>query len=128
MTLHAKIAMSDFQRYPWNLHAIKNVEEIVVFLDRNLFNIDNFSIAFYKQEMRKLLSQRIRKKTLNSFKKQKFGDVTHIWLANVFKGTVVNRAFQSAWRVTWKYSYSPCKDFHKSSKRGEEGLLNLSLN
>ena len=90
MTLHAKIAMSDLQRYPWNLRTIKNVEEVVVFLDRNLFNFNNFSIALYKQEMRKSLSQRIRKQTLKSFKKTKTWKLTHIWLANVFKGTVVN--------------------------------------
>ena len=29
MTLHVKIAMSDLQRYPWNLILIKNVEDTV---------------------------------------------------------------------------------------------------
>ena len=42
VTLHAKLAMPDLQRYPWNLYLISNVEDIVVFLGLKVFISDNF--------------------------------------------------------------------------------------
>ena len=50
--------MPDSQQYTWNYN---NVEDIVVFLTRKVINSDNFSIAFYKQELSKSLLQKNRK-------------------------------------------------------------------
>ena len=51
VTLNAKMTMSDLQRFPGNLFLIKNVEETVVFLTRNVFISVSFSFSFasYKQ-------------------------------------------------------------------------------
>ena len=49
MILHLKHAMPDLQRYLCNVYLINNVEDIVVFLDLKLFEIDNsftFSTAY----------------------------------------------------------------------------------
>ena len=37
MTLHERMAMSDLQRYPWNINLIKNVEDTVVFLTGKVY-------------------------------------------------------------------------------------------
>ena len=53
--LHAKMAIPDSQRYPWNIKLIKIVEDNVVFQNQKVFYSDHFSIASYKQEMHKTL-------------------------------------------------------------------------
>ena len=52
------MAMPDLQWYPRNHNLIKNVEDIVVFLTRKVFNSDNLAIASCKKEMCKSLSQK----------------------------------------------------------------------
>ena len=52
-----------------------------------MFNSDNFSIAFYNQEMRKLVCREIEK---NSLKKQKHGYLIHTWS-------------DCARRISWNY-------------------------
>ena len=61
VTLYAKMTMPDSQRYPWNLYLNKTVDYTVVFLTRTLFIFDHFSIASYKELMRKSFSHRNRK-------------------------------------------------------------------
>ena len=41
--LHAKTAMSNLQRYPWNIYLNNNLEKIVVFigLDNSLYAFQN---------------------------------------------------------------------------------------
>ena len=61
-TIHAKMTIPDLQRYPWNIHLIQNVEEILsFFLNRKVCYSDHLSIASNKQEMCELLLQRTRK-------------------------------------------------------------------
>ena len=56
-----QLAMSDLQRYPISLNLIKNMEDPSI-LTEQVSNSGNFSIGSYKQEMRKSLSKRTRKK------------------------------------------------------------------
>ena len=53
--------MLDFQRYIWNLNLTKIVEDNVVFLTRKVLISVSFSIAYYKQEMYKLLFKENKK-------------------------------------------------------------------
>ena len=53
--------MSDLQRYPIYLNLIKKLEEPSI-LTEQVSNSGNFSIGSYKQEMRKSLLKRTRKK------------------------------------------------------------------
>ena len=50
VTLHAKMAMPDLQRYPLNLNLIKNVEETVIFLTRKMFVSVSFSLLLKNKE------------------------------------------------------------------------------
>ena len=45
MSLHAKIALSDLQRYPWNLNLIKILEDTVVILTQQVFLKSNLLFA-----------------------------------------------------------------------------------
>ena len=51
--LHAKMAIPDSQQYPWNLYLIYDVEDIIVFLVKKVWNSDNswlfFSIDICRQ-------------------------------------------------------------------------------
>ena len=86
MTLHAKIAMPDLQRY---LKLIKSVEYIFVFLTQKVFYSGSFSIASFKEEVRMSLSQKNLKWKLSDWY------LIHTWSDNDLKGTIVNRAFTS---------------------------------
>ena len=66
--LHTKLALPDLQRYPWNLILM------------------SFSIASYKQEIRKSLTQKKQIK-INNLKKHKHLSLIHTWSNNAFKGT-----------------------------------------
>ena len=63
VTLCAKMKKSDLERYPWNLNQINNVEDITSFSWLEMcLNFWSFLLIYScKQEMRKSLSQRIRK-------------------------------------------------------------------
>ena len=78
MTLYAKIAMSDLQRYPRNINLIKTVEDIVGFLTRNVFITVNFSIVSYRQKV----------SCSETTNENKVFDLCSI--RQSFKGTVVN--------------------------------------
>ena len=52
----AKMPMPDLQQHPKIRNLIKNVEDTVVFLTREVYISVSFSIASYKQEMRKSFS------------------------------------------------------------------------
>ena len=47
------MAMSDSQRYPWNLYLINIMEDTVVFLGLEMFNSENFNLFSCSLEMRK---------------------------------------------------------------------------
>ena len=95
MTLYAKMAMSDLQRYPWNLNLIKNMKDNGVFLTRKVFIYVMFSIASHNREMCDSFLQRIHKWKKNSLFKQKHRYLIHTWSD---KATLVNRALPSFYR------------------------------
>ena len=68
VTLHALMAMSDLQLYPWNITLINNGENIVVFLTEKVFISVSFSIASFSQK--NALSQKKLQKKINSMKKK----------------------------------------------------------
>ena len=41
VTLYAKMAMPDLQRYPGNLYLVTSLEDIVIFLGLKVLNSDN---------------------------------------------------------------------------------------
>ena len=81
--------MPDLQRYTWNRNMIKNVEDTHFYIKS--VNFDDFSIAFYKPEKRKSLSQM----KMNSFVKHKHWHKIHTWVDKAFKCAFVNRALPS---------------------------------
>ena len=84
------------------------------FLTKKVFISVSFSIASYKQELRKSLSQRNRKWKKNIFYKQKTL-ISNFWIFGsnkAFKFTV-NRALPSLHRFTWNFVYIPFKTFVK---------------
>ena len=68
VTLHALMAMSDLQLYPWNITLINNGENIMVFLTEKVFISVSFSIASFSQK--NALSQKKLQKKINSIKKK----------------------------------------------------------
>ena len=88
------MAMPDSQRYPSNL----NLTEV--------FISANFSIASYKQEMRKSLSQRNKKKP---FKEQNHGVLVQTGSKKVLGYRCESGIAIFTWRVTFNYAhtYSP---------------------
>ena len=92
MILYAKITMSDWQRYPWNLILIKIVNDIIVFLTREV------SVNFCKlvsPVLKNNNAQRNRKWKRNSLKKLKHWYLIHTWSDKVFKGTFVSLVLSS---------------------------------
>ena len=109
MTLHA---LSDLQWYPWNLHIIKNVEENVVLLTRDVFT-DSRRVYWLETcfflwiSLLHLISKKWEKPRLNNkpFKERnKNIGILHSWSVKAFNGIIiVNRP----WWVTSNYAYSP---------------------
>ena len=91
--------MDRLQPYHWNLNLIKNVQDIVVFLIRNMFNSVNFSLLLTSNKCAILLQTKITR-----LKKPKHGYLILNWSDNACKDNVMNRALPSvqfAWRFTW---------------------------
>ena len=112
MTVQAKMALPDLQRYPWKLKMIKNMEVTVGFLIWKLFISKSFSVAFYKQGMRKFLLQRNRKWKKNNLRKHNI-DIKFILAQKklsrlpLYRCTVANLfgIVVFARRGTWNYAY-----------------------
>ena len=94
--MNFKMAMSDSQRYSWNLYLINNVEDIFVFLVLLEFHALIIPICFPAAEMRH--GHFWRETTFEnnqSSKLQTLIYIIHGWSNKAFYGTVVNRSFQS---------------------------------
>ena len=97
------MAMPDSQRYSLNLNLTEDVEDNVVFLIQKVFISASFSIASYKQEMRKSLSQRNKKKP---FKEQNHGVLVQTGSKKVLGYRCESGIAIFTWRVTFNYAYT----------------------
>ena len=94
MTLHLKVAMSDSQRYPWSPHLIKNVEDIVVFINLKVFNSDNSQMFSCNRNAQISFAENSHVKLI-SFQNQKHWYLIYASSDKALKGIVVNRALSS---------------------------------
>ena len=87
MNFHAKMAMSDSQRYPWNRYLSNNVEEIVVFLGlKCLILIIQKCFPTVEKPQSKIIS----------FQNYQHWYPGHTWSDKAFQGTLnLNRATPS---------------------------------
>ena len=69
-TVHEKMAI--YNSIHENINLVKNVEDVLAFLTRKVFNSDNFSILSNKQEILKLEKPQMKMK---SETKQKHGNL-----------------------------------------------------
>ena len=80
------------------INLIKNAEDIVFFLNKEVFISLSFSIVFfYKREKPQII--------IKQFKTILLIYIMYTWSDKRFNATVVNRALVQ--RVTWNYTYSP---------------------
>ena len=76
----------------WNLNLIKK-EDIVVFM--SVYVVNNSSLLFKNNGMRKLIYAKKPQMKIYSLKKQNHWYLIRTWSDKAFKGTVVNRALTS---------------------------------
>ena len=110
----SKVGNGRFTAVPWKPWSDQKCGRHRRFLTKKVFISVSFSIASYKQELRKSLSQRNRKWKKNIFYKQKTL-ISNFWIFGsnkAFKFTV-NRALPSLHRFTWNFVYIPFKTFVK---------------
>ena len=82
------------ERYPGNLNLIKNVEDIVVFLDSNSVSfLVSLTIASYKHKIRKpLFAEKPQKKKKQLKETKTCVSNSNNWSDKGFKRTVINWA------------------------------------
>ena len=119
VTVHAKMAMLDLQRYPWNLNLIKNVEDVFVFMTRKMFISVSFCIASDKKCASHFRRETTNKKQVKEFTKRV---LTERYLTKRF----LHKKFL--------YKTMPYKTFpywmfpHKTCPKQIVSLQNVSLN